>query len=460
MKTPPLPALSCRANPTTRINLKRASHQMLGAGAALLLLILSPGAARASFDWVNFDSDIHGVAVNTDADLVNPWGLVPGPFNNLWVADNGTGVLTRYDEKLGLPLNTGSNSIPIPPSAQNLVDNGTNAISAPTGIAVNQDAIQAALENGTSSGFTNTNTGTPAWFLIASEDGAISAYTPVLSGHGKNQTPVVSGSAAIVIDNSTVVYNTNIPTGAVYKGIALATNSSNAPQLYAANFRSGNVEVYDTNFQFVKSFTDTNATNAGYAPFNVKRIDVMGANHTVTSFLFVTFAVQDANKHDDVSGPGNGLIDVFDTDGNLKLHFANTNGNLNSPWGMEYAPSVFGKIRDTNNKLVLIKDALLVGNFGDGKIHAFDMSSLLNKIATNSNQPATELGALTDSLGRPLQFDGLWSLQFGRHGDTGKTHGADADFFSDEQHDLYFSAGIVGENDGLMGRIKFLNASH
>ena len=263
-----------------------------------------------------------------------------------------------------------------------------------------------------------------------------------------------------VIDNSAVVYDTNTPIGAVYKGITLATSSSNTLQLYAANFRSGNVEIYDTNFHLVKSFTDTNATSAGYAPFNVKRIDVKGERHTVTQLIFVTFAAQDANKHDDVSGPGNGLIDVFDTDGNLKLRFANTSGDLNSPWGLEYAPGVFGKVRGFNNKLVLIKNALLVGNFGDGKILAFDMSSLLDKIAANSHQPAEELGALTDSLGRPLQFDGLWSLQFGRHGDTGKTHGADADFDSDEQHDLYFSAGIVGENDGLMGGIKFQNASH
>ena len=453
IKTHRLPASCSGAKSSALINLKFALHRLLGTGTAFFLLVLCPGMAHASFNWVNLVSDIHGVALNTDSDLVNPWGLVPGPFDNIWVADNGTGVLTRYDDSSGQPLNTGSTAIPIPPSIENLIVNGTDALSAPTGLALNHQGIQ---NSGTAGGFVNPLTETPAWFVIASEDGAISVYTPALAGNGKKQSVVVTGSAAIVIDNSTVVTSGSL-IGAVYKGIAIATSGSNTRQLYATNFRSGNVEVYDKNFQFVKTFTDSTATAAGYAPFNIQRIDVAGAGQAVTQFLFVTFALQDDNKHDDISGPGNGLVDVFDTDGNLKLHFSNTGGDLNSPWGMAYAPGVFGTIRGVDNKLVLIKNTLLVGNFGDGKIHAFDMSSLLSNIVAGPNHPVTELGALTDSLGRPLQFDGLWALHFGRHGATVGAFGVDSNIF---EHNLFFSAGIVDENDGLMGKINFLNASH
>ena len=207
----------------------------------------------------------------------------------------------------------------------------------------------------------------------------------------------------------------NSGAGAVYKGLAVATSTA-GPRLYATNFNSGAIETFDTAFSPVVTpggFIDPNIPS-GFAPFGIQRIGRK---------LFVSYAMQSSDRHDDVSGPGNGFIDVFDFDGNLVTRLA-SNGVLNSPWGMALAPAYFGDFANL----------LLVGNFGDGTINAFD--------------PAAGIlaGTLQDPTGNALIIPGLWSLVVGNN-----KNGGDATA-------LYFTAGIPGtgsvEDHGLFGSIS------
>ena len=136
--------------------------------------------------------------------------------------------------------------------------------------------------------------------------------------------------------------------------------------------------------------------------------------------LFVAFAVQDGQKRDDMAGPGNGIVDTFDLSGNMLQRFAE-HGALNSPWGMALAPAGFG---DRAGKL-------WIGNFGDGKINAFDP-------VTGGASQAVNLSAT----GKPILIDGLWALKFGNDGNGGSSQ------------TLYFTAGPNGEADGLFGALS------
>jgi uncharacterized protein (TIGR03118 family) len=209
----------------------------------------------------------------------------------------------------------------------------------------------------------------------------------------------VPDAAVLAVDNSP---------GAVYKGLVFGVNA-NGVFLFATNFRAGTVDVFDHNYQPVTTdggFSDPSIP-AGYAPFNIQNID---------GDLFVTYAKQNAAKHDDVAGPGHGFVDVFDTDGHLLRRFA-SRGKLNSPWGVARASFAFGRFSGD----------VLVGNFGDGKINAFDSDG--NFLAT-----------LKDAKGKPLVIDGLWMLTLG----GGRNSSSDT---------LYFTAGPNGETDGLFGTI-------
>jgi uncharacterized protein (TIGR03118 family) len=188
--------------------------------------------------------------------------------------------------------------------------------------------------------------------------------------------------------------------------LAIAQTDDGA-RLFAANFRNGTVDVFDQNFTQVDSFTDRHLP-AGYAPFNVQVLD----NH-----LFVTFALQDADKHDDVAGKGHGFVDEFDLDGHL-LHRVASRGPLDSPWGLAIAPADFGKFSND----------LLVGNFGDGTINVFD--------------PKTDhfLGKLLDANGKPIAIGDLWALIPG--------NGAASD-----PSKIYFTAGVQNEAHGLFGTL-------
>src|SRR5213078_2057615 len=150
--------------------------------------------------------------------------------------------------------------------------------------------------------------------------------------------------------------------------------------LYAANFKGGVVEMYDRNFHLVKTFTDTTLAD-GFAPFGIRNI---------FGHLFITFAKQKPpDNDDDQAGPGLGYVDVFDTNGNFLHRFA-SQGTLNAPWGLAVAPRHFGKF----------SHALLVGNFGDGAINAFNLRT------------GAFLGQLEDSDGNLIHIDGLWGLAF------------------------------------------------
>jgi uncharacterized protein (TIGR03118 family) len=345
----------------------------------LTVTVMDSGGAQATTTFTNqtnLVSDLSTVgAAHTDPHLVNSWGLAHGPTSPWWVADNGKGVSTLYDSS-GNPQ---SLVVTIPPPS-----NMPNATSAPTGIVFNS----------TSDFVVGHGNNSPALFIFATEDGTISAW------NGS------AGSTAVL-----EVDNTNQTTGPVYKGLALASTGS-GNFLYAANFRTGAVDVFDTHFNKVTlppgRFTDPNLP-AGYAPFGIQNIN---------GKVYVSYALQDSAKHDDVPGAGHGFIDVYDANGVLQQRLV-SQGSLNSPWGMTVAPSNFGAFSND----------LLVGNFGDGKINAFNPTT------------GAFLGPVVDATNTPIAIDGLWGLAFGNNAAAGSAN------------TLFFAAGINSEAHGLFGSL-------
>ena len=192
--------------------------------------------------------------------------------------------------------------------------------------------------------------------------------------------------------------------------------------LFAANFHAGTVDVFNRHFQLVSSFSDAKLANTCplpgqcYAPFGIQNIG---------GTLYVTYALQGEDAVDDVAGVGHGYIDAFDTAGNLLRRVA-SKGPLNSPWGLAVSPGDFG----------LFSDALLVGNFGDGRINAYNLRT------------GAFLGQLTDPHGVPIQIEGLWALGFGRDSDWGRDDDDDV-----PNNALYFTSGPADESHGLLGVI-------
>ncbi len=339
--------------------------------AAVLVLLAGTlaGPATAAYVQTNLVSDIPALAAYTDPNLKNPWGIASSATSPFWVSNNGTGTSTLYNG-LGQPFPIASPLVvTIPPSS-----GGT-----PTGQVFNG-----------SSDF-ELNSGQPARFIFATESGTIAGWNPAAA----------ATSAITKVDNS--------PSGAVYTGLAIGNNGS-GNFLYAANFASGAIDVFDHSFgpaSLAGSFTDPNLP-AGYAPFNVENIN---------GTLYVTYAVRDQNGV--VAGAGNGIVDAFDMNGNLLRRVA-TGGALNSPWGLALAPLGFGEFGG----------ALLVGNFGDGLIDAFDPST------------GTLLGTLLDAAHNAIENDGLFGLRFGNGGSGGSLD------------TLYFTAGLNDGQNGLFGSIS------
>jgi uncharacterized protein (TIGR03118 family) len=351
-----------------------------------------------------------------DPNLLNPWGVTEIPTGSpFWISDNGAGVATLYNVPASAPNSVIKNplvvSIPTPVDL-------SGSSGAPTGTVFNITLL------GSTPGFkisgvdaNGAKTSAAARFLFATEDGTIVGWNPGVgsSPSSFNGPNGVSTQGIIAVDSSGNNFNPNAnpKTGAVYKGLAIATDAKGQTRLYATNFRSGMVEMYDSNFHAMTSppaFVDPKLPDS-YAPFNIVPIN---------GELFVTFAVQDAEKHDDVAGQSHGIVDVFDLDGTFRQRFAQ-HDQLNSPWGVALAPTGFGELGG----------ALWIGNFGNGQINAFDPES------------GKFLSKVRDPKGQSILIDGLWTITFGSNNDGG---GA--------ANTLYFTAGPNGETDGLFGSLN------
>jgi uncharacterized protein (TIGR03118 family) len=338
----------------------------------------APQPPNAGYTVNSFVSDLPHLALHLDTRLVDPWGIVL--LNGLLVvADNGPGLVTTYGPGNGSPERT---SVLVPPPA------GSPGPAAPSGLALNPTK-DFLIGHGAHK--------TPAQYFIVTEDGTVSGWN---SASGTN--------AVLLIDHSS--------SNAVYKGVAVALAPA-GPALYVANFRSNLIEVYDTNFAFVTSFGDPALTALGYAPFNIRLFQ---------DKLVVAFAEQDSQDHDDVPGAGFGYVDIFNLDGTLVRSFA-AQGALNAPWGLAIAPLHFGKF----------SQALLIGNFGDGWINAYNLLT------------GEYLGPLADKDGNPISLPGLWGLTFNVDPPVN-----DLEYTATT---LYFTVGLNGENDGLLGSIKPLD---
>jgi uncharacterized protein (TIGR03118 family) len=344
--------------------------------AAVACMGLAPSALAAlgPYHQRNLVSDVPGQAKLQDSSLVNAWGLSFGPNTPAWVADNGTDVSTLYSGSVGgMPVSKVPLTVSIPGGE-------------PTGTVYNP-TNGFVVHSGMSSG--------PALFLFASEAGKITGWSETVSPSTQAQ-PAVS-----------------VP-GAVFKGLAIANTASGA-RIYATDFHHNKVDVWNSSFMKVKhpgAFQDP-AIPDRYAPFGIE---------AVKGDIVVTYAKQDADAHDDVAGPGNGFVDVYDKSGNLLRRFAQ-HGALNSPWGIALAPQGFGPA----------SGALLIGNFGNGRVNAYNPAS------------GKFLGALWSN-GQRIRIPGLWALKFG-NGVIGSPQS------------LLFTAGPAKESHGLFGKITAVSKS-
>lgn len=355
--------------------------------AATLFGLLLPCLASAQqYHRTDLTVDLSSVsasAPNVDSHLVNAWGLSRGSGSPWWISDNGTGFSTLYNGA-GVPF--------VPPGAtQPLVVTiptpDGSGMSAPTGTVFNPTPGFLAGPNA------------KAIFLFVTEDGTIAGWNP-----GVNPNAVILKNRA---------------GKAVYKGCAIATLAS-GPKFYAANFQSGRVEVFNSNLSRVNPHNEDAfrmpGLSADYAPFNIQNV---GGN------LVVTFAHRTPGRRDEDHGAGLGFAGVFDAAGNLLLRLQHGPW-FNAPWGVALAPGDFGRF----------SHRLLIGNFGDGTVHAFNL-------VTGKHEGAM----LDDTTGQALTIGGLWGISFG--GDSTNNGLATS---------LYFTAGPNGEGDGLLGQLTAVSS--
>lgn len=315
-------------------------------------------------------------ALTRDSMLVNAWGLAFHPSGVAWVSATESGVSAVYDAN-------GRTMIP--------------AVAIPSPAPAEPAAPTGQVHNPDPSAFYGDA------FIVVSEGGTISGWQSTMGGQATER-----------VDNTQRM--------AVYKGVTIVPTAS-GPRLLAADFRNGTIDAFDAGYAPVSRggmFVDPGMP-AGFAPFNVEALN---------GKVIVTYALRDENGEDDVAGPGNGYVDLFDVDGTL-LGRLISGGELDSPWGVALAPPSFGAA----------PRSLLIGNFGDGRIHVYrhDLAS---------DPPSVKLqGRLVDRTGAPLRIDGLWSLKFG----------PDAGGFSSGT--LYFTAGPEDETHGTFGRIETRRAT-
>ena len=329
---------------------------------------VTPASTSTGYQEVRLVADTAGYgAGRIDTNLRNAWGIAIGPTGNLWIAANGKNVAVVYDR------NGATQRVPIVIATSNSAES-----ASPTGLVYNA-----------TSDFVIPATGEVSKFIFAGEDGTLFAWS---SGD----------SAKKVADRSA--------SGAVYKAVTIA-NEGAANFLYVANFKGSKIDVFDQNFNYVtnKPFSDPTIP-AGFAPFNIENIN---------GKLYVTYAKQKGpDNEDDEAGLGNGYVNIFNTNGTLVKRFASA-GLLNSPWGIAKAPSGFGQF----------KNSILIGNFGNGRINAFDSTGVF-------------LGQLEDN-GTTIVVEGLWAITFPKN-----------NIPAGNQNQFFFTAGPNDEEDGIFGYIQ------
>jgi len=348
-------------------------HSRLLAVPVLTVLLVS--TASAQYTRIDLASNQSGVAPTTDQRLVNGWGLVALPTSPFWVSDNGTGFSTLYTGTgQQIPL-----FVTIPPAPAR----PAGTLGTPTGIVGNISSNETD--------FTITENGQSgrSIFIFAALDGTISGWNPAVGG------ATGDSHATLAADRSSA--------GAVYTGLAIATNQAGQTFLYAADDGPNRrIDMFDSTFHLVRSFDDPSIPN-NFTPYGIQ---------TINGSIWVTFTA--LNKAQ------GGFVDVFDTDGNLVKHLA-VNGPLHSPWGIALAPADFGPM----------SNALLISNnTSTGRINAFNPDT------------GQFLGALRDANGKTIQVDNIWALQFGQDGGPNGAH-----------NELFFTAGPSDYANGLFGVI-------
>jgi uncharacterized protein (TIGR03118 family) len=347
--------------------MRRVPFILIGLISLQILCLQGTFAQTNSYKQTNLVSDTAGTATNVDPKLINPWGIAYFPGQPFWIADNNSGYSTVYNQS---GVNAGSFPVPAPPGDANP--------STPTGIVANLAGTGFAVN------------GKPGVFILDSEDGTITAWNG-------------ADAVGLVVDNSKL--------RAVYKGLALVNLGNAGNFLLAANFNSGAVDVFDSNFkpaQLSGNFTDPNLPG-GFAPFGI---------HVINSQIIVTYAMQDQAKHDPVHQAGAGYVDLFDLNGGFIQRIA-SQGKLNAPWGAVIPPNGFG----------FFGGKLLIGNFGDGTINAYDFAT------------GNFIDQMKDANGAVLTNASLWDMVFGGGGSSG------------DPNTLYITAGLSNEQHGLFAAI-------
>jgi uncharacterized protein (TIGR03118 family) len=331
------------------------------------------------------DSNAGGGLV-TDVSLVNPWGIAFGATSPSWVANNQTGSTTLYD-------GNGKAQPTSAPIVAHFAASTAGLPFAPTGIV-----------NNTTTGFVVSAAGKSgaARFIFSGEGGMIAGWSPAVD-------------AANVI---TIFTDLN---GAVYKGLAIASNGT-ANFLYATDFHDGRVDVFDSSYvrqtPTATSFAFIDPTlPAGYAPFGIQALKTGAAG---VAQIYVSYAQQSLpDRHDQVDGAGLGLVDVYDTNGVFIRRLVGTGDKLNAPWGLALAPADFGTL----------SGAVLVGNFGDGKVNGYNATS------------GAYVGTVANAAGAAFSVPGLWGIAFGN------------DAANQPHNTLFYAAGTNNEANGVYGRI-------
>lgn len=357
----------------TRHRFLVAAVAATAAGASLAL-----SAPKQCADEQDLVSDQAGAADHEDAQLLNAWGVAFVPGGRAWVANNHSGTSTAYDgtgAKLGTVI-----TIPGP---------AAGGAGAPTGV----------VHNATTDFVETVGADTaPATLIFAGEDGVISAW-------------------AGAIDGTTAQRRAEADDGAIYKGVAIANNGV-ANFVYATDFHNGKVDVYDKDFNLVTvpgGFADKQIPKK-YAPFGIQNVG---------GVLYVTYAQQDQDAEDDAPGKSRGFVNCFDANGFRLRRFAQ-HAHLNSPWGIAQAPADFGELGNR----------VLIGNFGDGTITAYDIAS------------GHFEGQLRGPDGKTTAIGGLWGIAFGN------------DANSQPHQTLFFAAGPGDEEHGLYGRLDLGDCPH